>query len=67
MLSDENINNSILYRANTTSNKHLIIVAKQNPHAQGRDNSSTSNAVTNKSGVTLLRPESVKRANNDAW
>jgi hypothetical protein len=67
MLSDENINNGILYRANTTSNKHLIVVTKHNNNALDRQPTSNSNAPSNKSGLTLLRPESVKRANNDAW
>jgi hypothetical protein len=70
MLSDENINNSVLYRANTISNKHLVSIAnKRNPPLQNVREASvnSSGANTLKSGMTILRPESVKRANNDAW
>jgi hypothetical protein len=76
MLSNETIQNTTLLRPQSKSNRVPFIVPTKDSLSASTwiNNSAVMNrhgtsAFSDKSkkSVTIMRPESIKRANNDAW
>ena len=78
MLSNETIQNATLLRPQSKSNRQPFLVPIKDSISTSTwlNNSqavlnrlANSSAISTKSkkSVTILRPESIKRANNDAW
>ena len=82
MLSDENIKNQSLHRPTSKSSQQPFVVPTRDSFSSSWLNNNNSpefnsrilnsalksaGTVRSKKSITILRPESVKRANNDAW